>query len=109
MKAVLTFFFLLFMLNAEALEIKVKRMSLDSGYHNRYKLTTNLDEKIVLDCQSFVQGLLFGELGETGILLDEWECAEVIQEMKASLRRFKKYCLEVDLERGVLDYHEKCK
>ncbi len=108
MKTVIAMILMFALYDASAVEIKVNRMKRVPGYSERYDLKTSLDEKIVLDCQSFIQGLLFGPLGEGVIMLQEWECQELQPEMKKSFRSLKKHCLEVDFDRSVLDTQQAC-
>lgn len=109
MKMVFTMILMLALYDASAVEIKVKRMNRTPGFDQRYDLKTNMDEKVVLDCQSFVQGLLFGNLGEGVIMLQEWECQELLTDMKKSLHGFKPHCMDVDFERSVMDGQQTCK
>lgn len=108
MKSVFAMILLLALYDASAVEIKVKRMHRTPGYSERYDLKTSLDEKVVLDCQSFIQGLLFGPVGEGVVMLQEWECQELLGDMKKSLQSFKHHCMDVDLDRSVLDTQHTC-
>ena len=109
MKAVIALILAFSLFEVSAVEIQVHKMKKSPGYDERYDLNTSMDEKIVVDCQSFVQGLLFGEVGESVVMLPEWECDELIVDMKKSVSRFKKHCLEVDRDRAVMDSHQTCK
>lgn len=108
MKTIVAMILLLSLFDASALEIKVNRMQRASGYYARFDLKTSLKDKVVLDCQSFIQGLFFGPVGEGVIMLQEWECAELMNDMKLSVNGFKKHCLEVDFDRSVLDTQKTC-
>ena len=108
MKLGLTIVFLTLMNAASAYEIRVSRMKKSEGYSERYDLQSSHSENVVLDCQSFVQGLLFGPVGETALMLQEWECGDLINEMKKSHRSLQGHCLQVDLEHSVLESHEAC-
>lgn len=108
MKMGLTIVFLTLLNTAAAYEIQVGRMKKSAGYSERYDLKSTHSEKVVLDCQSFVQGLLFGPVGETALMLQEWECDDLITEMKKSHRSFKRHCLQLDLEQSVLESHGIC-
>ena len=108
MKLSLTVVFLTLLNSAFAFEIKVSRMKKSAGYSERYELKSTHTEKVVLDCQSFVQGLLFGPFGETALMLQEWECDDLVTELKKSHRSFRSHCLEVDLEGSVLVSHQTC-
>ena len=109
MKTIVAMILLLSLFDASALEFKVNRMQRASGYYARFDLKTSLEEKVVLDCQSFIQGLFFGSVGEGVIMLQEWECAELMNDMKQSIHKFKKHCIDVDYDRGVLDSQHSCK
>lgn len=62
-----------------------------------YILKTNSSTKIVLDCQSFIQGLRFGEFEEARtIMLDPDECESFQKRIKISLNRFQNHCIDVD-------------
>ncbi len=108
MKMIFAFILALALYDAKAAQIKVSKMTATPGMEERWELKTNLEEKVVLDCQSFVQGLLFGPVGENAIMLQEWECDELKTDMKKSLKRFKQHCLEVDVDRSVLDSQATC-
>ena len=108
MKAILALILVLALYDASALDLKVSRMKREQGYAERYNLVTNLDHKVVLDCQSFIQGLLFGPLGESAVMLEEWECDELTQDMKKSMSKFKQHCVVIDPDRGVVDSHQTC-
>ena len=108
MKTVIAMILMLALYDASAVEIKVKRMNRTAGFDQRYDLKTSITDKVALDCQSFIQGLLFGDLGEGVIMLQEWECEELLTDMKKSFHRFKPHCIEVDFERSVLDSQQTC-
>ncbi len=108
MKTIVAMILMLALYDASALEIKVNRMHRASGYTARFDLKTSSDQKVVLDCQSFVQGLFFGPVGEGVIMLQEWECEELMTDMKQSIHKFKDHCLEVDFDRSVLDAQKTC-
>jgi hypothetical protein len=108
MKTIFAMILVFALYDASASEFKVQRMQKTSGYTGRFDLKTSLEEKVVLDCQSFVQGLFFGPLGEGVIMLQEWECAELMNDMKQSIHKFKKHCIDVDHDRGVLDSQHTC-
>lgn len=108
MKTVFAMILMMALYDASATEIKVSSMKRSQGYDRRYDLTTNFDQKLTVDCQSFIQGLLFGPLGESAIMLQEWECDELVQDMKSSHLHFKKHCIEVDLEESLLVSQQTC-
>lgn len=96
-------------LPTHAAEIRVSHMTLSTGFDFRYNLTTSIKDPVILDCQSFIQGLFIGASGaEQTILMAEWECEELVSEMNESLGRKEKHCLEVDTDRGELTSHQSC-
>jgi hypothetical protein len=81
----------------KASEIRVKKMSADGELDRSFVLKTNLSEKVVLDCQSFIQGLRIGEY-ETAYtyFLDPEECEGLQKRVRGSLRRFQNHCIDVE-------------
>lgn len=80
-------------------EIRVKKMTGDGELERSYVLNTNLSEKVVLDCQSFIQGLRVGEFEAAyTYLLEPWECEELQKRVKSSLRKFQHHCIDVEEE-----------
>lgn len=78
-------------------EIKVRKMKGDGELERSFILTTNLSDKVVLDCQSFIQGLRVGEFESAyTYLLEPEECDALTNRVKASLRKFQKHCIDVD-------------
>lgn len=108
MKTIFAMILMMALYDASAAAIKVSSMKRTQGYDRRYDLKTNFDQKLTVDCQSFIQGLLFGPLGENAIMLQEWECDELVQDMKSSFSHLKKHCLEVDLEESLLVSQQTC-
>lgn len=99
MKFVIGLILVLCFFDVHAVEVKVKKMSLESGFHHRHNLKTSFPEKMVLDCQSFVQGLTVGEYpGETFFMLEPDECEALQDRMKSSLSKFQKHCLDLEEE-----------
>ncbi len=88
---------ILFMSQTHAEVIKVKRMVGERDLERSYVLKTNLNQKIVLDCQSFIQGLRFGEFEEARtVIMDSDECEALQKRIRASLIRLQKHCVDVD-------------
>lgn len=108
MKTIAAMILMFALYDASAVEVKVTRMSRESGYSERFELKTSMDEKVVLDCQSFIQGILVGPVGESAIMLQEWECEELMHDMKKSLQKLKAHCIEIDFERNVMDAQGTC-
>jgi hypothetical protein len=91
------FFFLFLSLTVNAAEIRVKKVQQDGDLERSLVLKTNLSEKVVLDCQSFIQGLRIGEFetAET-FLMDPDDCMDLQKRIRGSLRRFQSHCIDVD-------------
>lgn len=80
-------------------EIRVKKMTRDGDLERSYILKTNLSEIVVLDCQSFIQGLRIGEFESAyTYMLDPWACEELQNRVKSSLRKFQNHCIDVEEE-----------
>lgn len=83
--------------NTYAGEIRVKRMTRDRNLERSFNLTTNLTDVVVLDCQSFIQGLRIGEKENAVMfMLDAYECESMYERMNKSLRRFQNHCIDVE-------------
>ena len=88
---------LLSVLKSHAEEIRVKKMSRDGDLERSFVLQTNLSEKVVLDCQSFIQGLRIGEYEEAHtFMLEPDECEDLQVRVRKSLRRFQHHCIDVE-------------
>lgn len=85
--------------------IQVKKMKRDGELERSYILVSNLPEKLVLDCQSFIQGLRFGEGADAStLLMDQWECEELHKRIKRSVSSLRKHCIDVDEDSIRADY-----
>lgn len=92
------------MINAHASQIYISKMIQESHLERSYVLKTNLPEKVVIDCQSFIQGLRIGEFEEAyTYLLDSFECENLQKRIKTSLKKRRSHCIEVE-EEIVQDY-----
>ncbi len=90
---------LLLSATTQAEDIRVKKMTKDPPLDRSFILQTNLTEKVVIDCQSFIQGLRIGEGGAAQVyLLDPDDCEALQGRMRTSLRKFQHHCLDVDSE-----------
>lgn len=90
---------LLSFLEANAVEIRVKKMVKDGELERSYILKTNQPEKIVLDCQSFIQGLRVGEFENAyTFMMDPEECDGLQARVRSSLRKFQNHCIDVEGE-----------
>ena len=107
MKKVLLLICCLFSLQLSAFELKVSKMN-KTDLPLKWNLETNIEEKVTLDCQSFIQGILFGQFGEDAIMLNVWECDELKEGMKKSLGKRKQHCLVIDTDRNLIESHQTC-
>ena len=87
---------LLLSLSISAFELQVKKMLKDGDLDRSFVLQTQVKEKVVLDCQSFVQGLRIGEF-ESAVffLMDPFACEDLQSRIKSSNRRLQKHCIEI--------------
>lgn len=97
MKSILGSILLLSSVMAHALEVKVHKMSPVQYMERSFVLhTKSIPEKMVLDCQSFVQGLTVGEgQSEAFFFLDPQECEDLYLRTNQSLKKRQKHCLEL--------------
>jgi hypothetical protein len=87
--------FTVFSVSAE--EIRVSRMTKDGPLERSFVLKTNIPNKVVIDCQSFIQGLRIGEFEEAiNYLLDPEECEGLQGRIRSSLKKGNFHCIDVD-------------
>jgi hypothetical protein len=99
MRTIFGFILFLSFLELHAGEIRVKKMVKDGELDRSFVLKTNLADKVVLDCQSFIQGLRIGEFEEAHVfLMEPDECAGLQQRVKGSLRKFQNHCIDVEAD-----------
>lgn len=97
MKVLLVLLLLLALLDVQAFEMRVRKMVMEDDLERSYVLTTNHSEKVVLDCQSFIQGLRLGEFENAfTYLMDSQECEGLQKRIKKSLRKSQDYCLDLE-------------
>ena len=97
MKYILRLSLFVFTVSAFAVEVKVRKMTRDRDLDRSFVLTTQLNDKVVLDCQSFIMGLQIGEYESTNhFLLDPDECDSLQARIKTSLRKLQKHCIDVE-------------
>lgn len=88
---------LLLSFSAFAEEIRVKKMEKDGELERSFVLKTNLKEKVVIDCQSFIQGLRIGEYESAyTYFIDPEECLRLQGRIRTSLRKAQQHCIDVD-------------
>ena len=60
-------------------------------------LKTQLDDKVLLDCQSFLQGIYIGPRnGGAFFMMEPDECEGLYNRIRGSLRKWKKHCIEIE-------------
>ncbi|WP_408096935.1 hypothetical protein ACJVC5_18015 [Peredibacter sp. HCB2-198] len=97
MKYIFGAFLGLSLLQAIAGEIRVKKMVKDGELERSFILQTNLQEKVVIDCQSFIQGLRIGEYENAFFyMMDPNECESLQGRIRGSLRKLQQHCIDVD-------------
>lgn len=80
-----------------AFEVEVRKMSRDGELERSYVLTTNVQDKVVLDCQSFIQGLRIGEYEAAyTYLMDPDDCDALTSRIRSSIRKLKKHCIDIE-------------
>ncbi len=80
---------------AFAVEFKVNGYKKSPGMDRSFVLKTTLAEKVVLDCQSFIQGLT---IGNDLVMMDAQGCEELYFRIEASIKKHQKHCLDVEEE-----------
>lgn len=86
-------------METQATEIQVKKMLRDGDLDRSFVLKTNLTEKVVLDCQSFIQGLRIGEYENANtFMLGPDDCEALQARVRLSLKKFQNHCIEVEEE-----------
>jgi hypothetical protein len=84
-------------LSAFSEEVRVKKMVKDGDLERSFVLKTNLQEKVVLDCQSFIQGFRIGEYEDAIVfMMDPDGCTDLQQRIRNSLRKFKQHCIVIE-------------
>lgn len=85
--------------SAIGFELRVSGMTLEHEMSQSFNLDTNHEKSVILDCQSFLQGLYLGPRNSTKIImLDAWECEELFHRINGSMQDQRKHCLDVDGE-----------
>lgn len=93
----LIFLMLLTLSSAFAMELKISKMKAEEGMERSFVLKTNLSRKVLLDCQSFIQGISIGERSEGDFyMLEPQECEDLYQRIDSSLDHRQKHCVDLD-------------
>lgn len=95
MKTFLLMLLVSFPLTADVLT--VSRMKIEPSMDRSFILKTQLDDKVLLDCQSFLQGIYIGPRnGGAFYMMEPDECEALHNNIRGSLRKFKKHCIEIE-------------
>ncbi len=95
MKTALLALLLSFPLMADVLT--VTGMKGEPGMHQSFYLKTQLEEKVLLDCQSFMNGIYIGpRAGGLFFMLDSSECQSLYEKIRGSLKKHKKHCIDIE-------------
>lgn len=104
MKTALLILLVSFPLLADVL--KVSSMKGEPHMDRSFFLRTQLQDKVLLDCQSFLQGIYIGPRdGGAFFMLEPDECEGLYNRINGSLRKFKKHCIDIE---GAVNSDETC-
>lgn len=98
MKLLFILLMLLCSLISNAATIKVDDWKYHLDMERSFQLITqSVSQKVRLDCQSFLQGIMIGEYEDTAlIMLDTQTCQDLSQRIQKSISRNMSHCLEVE-------------
>ncbi len=97
MKALLVMMTIVGSFSLFAYEIKVSKMIKEPLMDRRWNLKSSLETRLVLDCQSFLQGLTLGEKeSEEFYMMDSQDCENLAGRMKNSLSKRENHCLDLE-------------
>jgi hypothetical protein len=82
-------------LSIHAEELRVSHMKNTPGMDRSFVLKTKLPAKVVLDCQSFIQGLT---IGEQLFMMDASHCETLAKSMMESFKTSRSHCIDVEDE-----------
>jgi len=100
MKKIFTLLILSIHFHAFSFELKISQMYPEANMDRSFIFTSNYPERVGLDCQSFIQGLRFGEKEQAHFfLLDPEECESLLLRIHTSLKSSLHHC--IDLEREI--------
>jgi hypothetical protein len=104
MKTALLLTLLSFPLLADVLT--VSSMKNEPQMDRSFFLKTQLSEKVLLDCQSFLQGITIGPRdGGEFFMMEPDECESLYHRIRGSHKKFKKHCIEIE---GAVNSDETC-
>lgn len=97
MKLILMSLLMLICFQISALEVQVSELQQRPQMDHQFSLMTSLNKKVILDCQSFIQGLSIGEVPQQIFyMLEPYECEDLYGRINSSLLLLKKHCLDLD-------------
>lgn len=77
--------------------VKVSSMKGEPYMERSFFLKTQLQDKVLLDCQSFLQGITIGPRdGGAFFMMEPDECEGLYLRIRGSLRKFKKHCIDIE-------------
>lgn len=77
--------------------LKVSSMKNEPAMDRSFYLRTQLEDKVLLDCQSFLQGIYIGPRnGGAFFMMEPDECEGLYNRIRGSLKKFKKHCIEIE-------------
>jgi hypothetical protein len=95
MKTALLFLLVSFPLMADVLT--VSGMKGEPNMERSFFLKTQLEDPVLLDCQSFLQGIYIGPRnGGAFFMMEPPECEALYNHIRGSLRKFKKHCIDIE-------------
>jgi hypothetical protein len=77
--------------------LSVSSMKNEPQMDRSFFLKTQLTDKVLLDCQSFLQGIYIGPRdGGAFFMMEPDECESLYNRIRGSHRKFKKHCIEIE-------------
>lgn len=77
--------------------LKVSGMKNEPSMDRSFILKTQLEDKVLLDCQSFLQGIYIGPRdGGAFFMMEPDECEALHNNIRGSLRKLKKHCIDIE-------------
>lgn len=98
-------FLVLASVSALAFEVKISGLKHEAQMERSFVLKTNLPHIVILDCQSFIQGLYIGPRSEGQFsMLDPYACEELHSRIKESLSHHQNHCLDMEADIILSDF-----
>ena len=77
--------------------LTVSGMKNEPSMDRSFILKTQLQDKVLLDCQSFLQGIYIGPRdGGAFFMMEPHECEALHNNIRSSLRKWKKHCIDIE-------------